>query len=112
MKKVNIGLIGAGRMGRLHGENLAHAVQGANLYAVADPFLNEATIKWATSMGVDEDKCYKDPQDILKDPDVDAVFICSSTDTHATLIKESAKAGKDIFCEKPIHHDLYSRHKF
>lgn len=110
MKKVNIGLIGAGRMGRLHGENLAHAVHNAKLYAVADPFLNEATIEWAESMGVDADKCYKDPQDILKDPEIDAVFICSSTDTHATLIKESAKAGKDIFCEKPIHHDLDEIH--
>lgn len=110
MEKVKIGLIGAGRMGRLHGENLAHAVSNAELYAVADPFLNEASKEWAVSMGVDADKCYKDPKDILEDPKVDAVFICSSTDTHAALIKESAKAGKDIFCEKPIHHDLEEIH--
>lgn len=110
MGKIKIGLIGAGRMGRLHGENLAHSVSNAELYAVADPFLNETSKEWAVSMGVDVDKCYKDPKDILEDPQVDAVFICSSTDTHAALIKESAKAGKDIFCEKPIHHDLEEIH--
>lgn len=108
MEKVKIGLIGAGRMGRLHGENLAHSVDNAELYAVADPFMNDSIKEWAASMGVD--KCYDDPDKILEDPDVDAVFICSSTDTHAKLIKASAKAGKDIFCEKPIHHDLKEIH--
>ena len=43
---------------------------------------------------------------VLADPDVDAVVICSSTDTHARLIIEAAQAGKHIFCEKPIDHDL------
>ena len=47
MKKVRIGLLGAGRIGKLHGENLAHAVPEAELYAVADPFMNDATRAWA-----------------------------------------------------------------
>lgn len=108
MEKVKIGLIGAGRIGKLHGANLAQSVPSAELYAVADPFMNDDTRAWAESLGVK--KCYDDPDKILADPEVDAVFICSSTDTHAALIKASAKAGKDIFCEKPIHHDLEEIH--
>ena len=108
MEKVKIGLIGAGRIGKLHGENLAQSVPSADLYAVADPFMNDATKKWAKDLGVDY--CCDDPDKILADQDVDAVFICSSTDTHAALIKAAAKAGKDIFCEKPIHHDLEEIH--
>ena len=108
MKKAKIGLIGAGRIGKLHGENLAYSVPEADLYAVADPFMNDTTKEWAQNLGVK--KCYDDPEMILKDPEIDAVFICSSTDTHAALIKASAKAGKDIFCEKPIHHDLEEIH--
>ena len=54
MKKVRIGLLGAGRIGKLHGENLAHAVPSADLYAVADPFMNDATREWAASMGIEK----------------------------------------------------------
>ncbi len=103
-KKVRIGLIGAGRIGKLHGENLALAVPEAQLVAVADPFLNDATRTWAKGLGVD--KCYLDAKAIFSDPAIDAVFICSSTDTHADFIIQAAAAGKHIFCEKPIHHDI------
>ena len=48
--KVRIGLLGAGRIGKLHGENLAHAVPNADLYAVADPFMNDATRAWAADI--------------------------------------------------------------
>ena len=41
---------------------------------------------------------------VLANPDIDAVLICSSTDTHAAFIEEAAQAGKHIFCEKPIAH--------
>jgi myo-inositol 2-dehydrogenase/D-chiro-inositol 1-dehydrogenase len=100
MKKVKVGLIGAGRIGKLHGTNLAHSVAAAELYAVADPFMNDATREWAEELGVRY--VYDDPEEILSDPDIEAVFICSSTSTHADLIKRAAKAGKNIFCEKPI----------
>ena len=102
--KVRIGLLGAGRIGKLHGENLAHAVPEAELYAVADPFMNDATRDWASSMGIE--KCYDDPEKIFSDPTIDAVFICSSTSTHAEFILRAAKAGKHIFCEKPIDTDI------
>lgn len=103
-KKVRIGLLGAGRIGKLHGENLAHAVPQAELYAVADPFMNDATRAWAASMGIA--KCYGDPEQIFNDSSIDAVFICSSTNTHAEFILRAAKAGKHIFCEKPIDTNL------
>ena len=103
-KKVRIGLIGVGRIGRLHGENIAYAVKNAVLEAVADPFLNDDSIAWAKDLGVT--KCHKDAKEIFADKDIDAVFICSSTDTHADYMIEAAKSGKHIFCEKPIDLDL------
>jgi len=103
-KEVRIGLIGAGRIGKLHGENLAHAVPGAKLEAIAEIMLNDSHREWAAGLGVT--KVFKDPMEIMKDTDIDAVFICSSTDTHADLIIKAARAGKHIFCEKPIHTDV------
>jgi myo-inositol 2-dehydrogenase/D-chiro-inositol 1-dehydrogenase len=104
MKKVKVGLIGAGRIGRLHGTNLAHSVAEADLAAVADPYLTDAAKEWAAEMGIE--KVYDDPAKVLADPEIEAVFICSSTNTHADLIKRAAKAGKNIFCEKPIDTKL------
>ena len=104
MKKVRIGLLGAGRIGKLHGENLAHAVPEAELYAVADPFMNDATRAWAADMGIA--RCYDDPEQIFSDASIEAVFICSSTNTHADFIMRASKAGKHIFCEKPIDTNL------
>lgn len=97
---VRIGLLGAGRIGRLHGTNLVNAVPEAKLSAVADPYLNDEMKAWAEGLGIP--KISKDPEDIFKDPEIDAVFICSSTDTHADFIIEAAKNKKHIFCEKPI----------
>ena len=102
--KVRIGLLGAGRIGKLHGENLAHAVPNADLYAVADPFMNDATRAWAADMGIE--KCYDHPEMIFGDPTIEAVFICSSTATHADFIMRAAQTGKHIFCEKPIDYDI------
>ena len=102
--KVRVGILGAGRIGKLHGTNLVNAVSDAEVTVVADPFMNEAMEAWAGSLGIP--KCTKDVDEVFSDPDVDAVFICSSTDTHADFIIKAAKAGKDIFCEKPIHTDI------
>lgn len=104
MRKVKIGLIGAGRIGKLHGANLAHSVMNAELAAVADPLMNDEMKSWADGLGVE--KCYSDPEEIMSDETIDAIFICSATNTHADLIKRGAKAGKHIFCEKPIDTDL------
>lgn len=104
MKQLKIGMIGAGRIGRLHGNNLAHSVPGARLVSVADTCLNDEMKTWAQELGVG--KVTADPMDVIRNREIDAVFICSSTDSHAELIMEAAKEGKHIFCEKPIHTEV------
>jgi myo-inositol 2-dehydrogenase/D-chiro-inositol 1-dehydrogenase len=98
MNKVIVGIIGAGRIGKLHAENLLR-IPGVKLKTVADIFTD--TLKeWAQRAGIE---CMtNDYKDIMNDPEINAVLICSSTDTHTQLIQEAAKAGKHIFCEKPI----------
>lgn len=103
-RKVNIGVIGTGRIGRLHTENLVRAVPDAKVAAVADVMMDADMEKWARGLGIEN--IYDDPAGILSDRNIDAVFICSSTNTHAGLIIGAAKAGKHIFCEKPIDYDL------
>lgn len=102
-KTLQIGLIGAGRIGQLHAQNLAHWVPGARLAAVADVQLPAAQA-CAARHGVK--RVHADPQPLFDDPDLDAVLICSSTDTHAGFIERAAAAGKHVFCEKPIDFDL------
>ncbi|HAL59146.1 MAG TPA: inositol 2-dehydrogenase, partial [Sarcina sp.] len=99
-KKLRIGLLGAGRIGNLHGTNIQNFVPDAEVVIVADPFMNEQMEAWAKSIGIA--RCSKDPEDVFSADDVDAVFICSSTNTHAEFMIRAAKAGKHIFCEKPI----------
>ncbi|HAF70406.1 TPA: inositol 2-dehydrogenase [Candidatus Acetothermia bacterium] len=105
MKRLKVGIIGAGRIGRLHAENLVRRLPGAELVAIAD-VVEEAARICARELGIP--RAYGDPASILKDPEIEAVLICSSTDTHADLIEQAAEAGKHIFCEKPIALDLDS----
>ncbi len=101
---INVGIIGAGRIGKVHCESIMRYVKNATVKAVADPFLNDETIEWAKSLGIEE--FYTDYHKILEDNDIQAVLICSSTDTHSTISLEAIAAGKHIFCEKPIDHDV------
>ncbi len=101
-KKLRIGVIGAGRIGKLHSNNLASRVPNAELVCISDVYEPAAQAQ-AEKLGI---KYTTDYHDILNDPTIDAVFICSSTDTHSPISIEAAKAGKHIFCEKPIDHDL------
>ncbi|MBP3231709.1 inositol 2-dehydrogenase [Anaerovibrio sp.] len=101
---INIGIIGAGRIGRVHGESITKYVQDARVKAIADPFLNDQTKAWAKSMGIEE--CYTDYKKILEDSSIEAVLICASTDQHSPLSIEALAAGKHVFCEKPIDHDV------
>jgi len=101
--KVTVGLIGAGRIGRLHAEHLAFRIPQANLLAVSDIIL-EAAQECAAAFGIPT--AAQDHRAIMENPDVEAVVICSSTDTHALMIEEAAAAGKHIFCEKPIDLNL------
>jgi myo-inositol 2-dehydrogenase/D-chiro-inositol 1-dehydrogenase len=100
---VRIGVIGAGRIGRLHAENVARYVRGAEVVAVAD-IVEEAARRCAEDLGIP--RAVTDYRAILEDPAVDAILICTSTDTHAEIIRAAAAAGKHIFCEKPLALDL------
>ncbi len=103
MNKINVGVIGTGRIGRLHAENLAYRIPEATLIAVSDIFV-EAAESVAAELGIPA--AYQDHRRILDDESIEAILICSSTDTHAQFIEEAAAAGKHIFCEKPIALDL------
>ncbi len=102
---LKIGLIGAGRIGRVHAEHLTTHIPSAELVMVADMFEESAkqcAKRYAIPLAT------QDYHAILDRPDIEAVVICSSTDTHARIIEEAAQAGKHIFCEKPIALDLPS----
>jgi myo-inositol 2-dehydrogenase/D-chiro-inositol 1-dehydrogenase len=96
----NIALFGAGRIGQVHSVNIA-AHQDTTLYSVIDPFAENAE-KLAAQYGAK----IQTTKEAFDDPAVDGVLIASATDTHAELIELAAKAGKAIFCEKPIHLDI------
>jgi myo-inositol 2-dehydrogenase/D-chiro-inositol 1-dehydrogenase len=96
---VRFGVLGAGRIGKVH----AKAVSGnadAKLVAVADAMADAATAL-ATQYGAE----VRSISQIEAANDIDAVVICTPTDTHADLIERFAKAGKAIFCEKPVDLD-------
>ncbi|NGX42697.1 MAG: Inositol 2-dehydrogenase [Chlamydiae bacterium] len=98
---INACLIGCGRMGLSHAEHIHHSPH-ARLYGVVDP-IKENAERVAKRYGA---KIYENTEEALSDTNVNAVVIVSNTATHADLIIASAKAGKPIFCEKPIDLDL------
>jgi myo-inositol 2-dehydrogenase/D-chiro-inositol 1-dehydrogenase len=102
-RTLNVAVIGCGRIGRLHAENLATRIRGARLVATADVAVNFAK-EVAAQLHVG--KATGDYRELLADAAIDAVAICSSTDTHSRIIQEAAAAGKHVFCEKPIDYDL------
>jgi myo-inositol 2-dehydrogenase / D-chiro-inositol 1-dehydrogenase len=101
VRTIRIGLIGAGRIGRMHAELIARRVPGAAVgivYDVHTPFALEVAqaLGVPAAGGVDE----------VLASDVDAVAVCSSADTHVDLMVAAAEAGKAVFCEKPVSLDL------
>lgn len=101
---IKVGIIGAGRIGKVHTESICTRVKNAEVKTIADPFMSEETAAWAKTMGIDN--ATKDYKEILQDKEIDAVIICSSTDTHSSISVEAIEAGKHVFCEKPIDHDI------
>ncbi len=95
-----LALLGAGRIGKVHARAIAEDKR-AKLVAVADAF-PEAANAIADASGA----AVKTIDEIEADKDIDAVIICTPTNTHADLIERFAKAGKAIFCEKPIDLDV------
>jgi len=97
---MKIGIIGAGRIGRLHAENIARLVQTVEIVGIADVNMTDELKSWAKGLGID--LVTADPLELINHPDIQAIIICSSTSTHADFTIAAAKAGKHIFCEKPI----------
>jgi myo-inositol 2-dehydrogenase/D-chiro-inositol 1-dehydrogenase len=98
MNKTTFGVVGGGRIGRIHADNLI-AMPDVRLKTVADPYL--VPDEWS-ARGIAPTL---DPADIFNDPEIEAVLICSPTPTHAEFTEIAAKAGKHVFCEKPIALD-------
>jgi myo-inositol 2-dehydrogenase / D-chiro-inositol 1-dehydrogenase len=102
-KEVNVGIIGLGRIGKLHLHNVIAQIPDIKLIGVSDIIENSLQ---EVSQKYDIPIIKNDYRYLLDNKEIDAVVICSSTDTHAKIIIEAAQAGKDIFCEKPIALDL------
>jgi len=100
---IKVGVIGAGRIGKVHAETVTYRIPEARVIAVAD-IVEEAARRLAEQLHIPQ--ATRDYREILADPQVDAVLVCSSTDTHAAIITEAAEAGKHIFAEKPIDLSL------
>lgn len=99
---VRIAVLGVGRIGRMHAQLIARQVPGAALAMVQD-----VNADAAAAVGAELQVPHStDIADVFANPDVDAVAICSSTDTHVPLLIAAAQAGKAIFCEKPVSLDL------
>lgn len=96
-------VIGAGRIGKLHAENLAYRIPGTSVIGIAD--VNQpAAQETATRLKIP--RVSADYHELIGLPEADAVVICSATDTHTDIITAAAQAGKHIFCEKPIDLNL------
>lgn len=103
VRKINFGVIGAGRIGKVHTATLVQKVSQANVIAVADVHRESAE---ELGEKFDIPLVATNYRDIIEHENVDAIVICSPTNTHVQYIKEAAELGKHIFCEKPIDTDL------
>ena len=105
MANVKIGVVGCGRIGKLHINNLINSVPGVQVIAVADPMLDKSGAReWLAERNITN--ASTDFMDVINNPEVDVVFVCSSTDTHCDVSMAAVQAGKHVFCEKPIDYDI------
>lgn len=95
---VNIGLIGLGMIGRDHLQRFNSAIKNARVSAVCD-INHSVTDKLASEYGA---RAFYDAEEMIKSDSVDAVFICSIGPAHKDQILAAIKAGKPVFCEKPL----------
>ncbi|MCL6626393.1 inositol 2-dehydrogenase [Alicyclobacillus shizuokensis] len=102
MREISVGIIGAGRIGKLHAENIRR-FEGVRIKAVSDIYV-DAIRTWAKDIGIQD--VTDDYQDILSDSEIEAILICAPTDLHTQIIEEAAQVGKHVFCEKPVSMEL------
>jgi inositol 2-dehydrogenase len=98
-RRLNVGLIGLGRLGRVYARDLASRIAETRLVAVADPV---ATAVEEVAAEYDVPGAYANAADLIADPHVDAVVIVSPTHTHREVVLEAVGRGKPTFCEKPL----------
>jgi len=103
-ERVRLGVVGLGRIGGLHAENLAHRTSSIELVRVVDIDAGLARAA-GERLGIDWSTSY---EDLLGDRSLDGVVIATPTPTHATMVEQAAAASKHVFCEKPISFDLPS----
>ncbi len=103
MKKINVGLIGIGRLGSMYAEYLAYQVPRANLVAVAD-IIPERAKNCAEKLGIAQ--WYDNHHDLNADKEVEAVVITATTINHKEIVIDAAREKKPIFCEKPMSLSL------
>lgn len=99
---IGIGVLGCGRIGVMHAELIAQRIDGAHLAGVYD-VITESAKKIATKFNCQH---FTDPESLMASKEVQAIAICTSTDTHVEVLLMAAKHGKPIFCEKPISLSL------
>ncbi len=104
-RQVKIAVIGTGRIGSIHTRNLVRRIHEAQVVAICDIRLEVAQAV-ADELGIE--RVVKDYHELLEDKDIEALLIATNTDAHAAIVKDSVKAGKQIFCEKPLALDLAS----
>ena len=105
-KPICVGIIGAGRIGKRHAENIIRHIPQISLKAISDINLDSTWVN-ELPIAVTDDSV----QCIFDDPTIDAVLICSPAPSHLPLIMQAAGAGKHIFCEKPIALDVAAIHQ-
>ncbi len=98
MKKLRCGVIGLGRVGKMHVENM-YLLPQLDIICAADYIIEEMS-DWLYSVNITSG--YKNYQELLQRDDIEAVFIFTSTDMHEEIVTAAAQAGKHIFCEKPL----------
>lgn len=103
MNTLRLGIIGAGRIGKVHAASISQRIDQAEVIALADPDIDEAELL-TRKLGIP--MAFKDPMDVINHAEIDAVVICSPTDTHIEYIRACTDQRKHIFCEKPIDLDL------
>jgi myo-inositol 2-dehydrogenase/D-chiro-inositol 1-dehydrogenase len=102
VKKVNIGILGLGRIGKIHLQNIVTKINNAEVVAAMNPSLEGQS--FAEKFNIPN--VSSDPDIVFNNPDIDAVMICSPSPTHADYIIRAAESGKSIFCEKPLDLSL------
>ena len=98
MNPLKVGVVGLGRIGQVHIENLVYRIPAANVITASTP--SNTGYDFAKNLGISE--IHKDSLKVIQHPEVEAVILCGPTNTHLPHIKAAAKAGKHIFCEKPL----------